>query len=46
MDGGLVPSQTYKNLVACADDAAVLPVTGAHSDFQSLQGRLEGKIEE
>ena len=29
MDGGLVPSQTYKDLVACADNTAVLTETGS-----------------
>ena len=28
-DGGLVPSQTYKDLVACADNTAVLTDTGS-----------------
>ena len=32
MDGGLVPSQTYKDLVACADNTAVLPTTGADAE--------------
>ena len=29
MDGGLVPSQTYKDLVACADNTSVLTETGS-----------------
>ena len=27
-DGGLIPSQTYKDLVACEDNTAVLTSTG------------------
>ena len=43
MDGGLVPSQAYKNLVECADDTAVLTEMGSGPERFSNHGRVETK---
>ena len=42
-DGGLVPSQTYKDLVKCADDTAVLTEIGFDSERFSKHGRVGTK---
>ena len=42
-DEGLVPSQTYKDLVECADDTVVLTEIGSNTDRFSNQGRVGTK---
>ena len=42
-DEGLIPSQTYKNLVACADNAAVLTETGSDPERISNHCRVVPK---
>ena len=44
-DGGLVPSQTFKDLVACEENTAVLPATGADSEWISKHCRVGTKRE-
>ena len=42
-DGGLVPFQTYKDLVDFADDTAVLTEIGSDTDGVSNLGRVGTK---
>ena len=42
-DEGLVPSQTSKDLVKCADDTAVLTEIGSDTDRFSNHGRVGTK---
>ena len=40
--GGLVPSQTYKDLAACADNTAVILKSGRYVTYEVLDFTLHG----